>query len=404
MPLKLFLTSIAAVLFLLCCDENQDNYTLLISFDGFRADYLDWYETPNFDKFSEGGVKAKSMEPVFVSKTFPNHYSIATGMYIENHGLVGNSFYDKNLNETYSLKDRSKVEDERFYGGEPIWVTAEKQNIKTASYYWVGSEAPIKGIHPSIWKKYDHSFPFHSRIDSVLKWFSYPIKSRPKLVMLYFHEPDATGHRYGPNSTQTEKSVMSMDSLFGEFISKLKKIKIYDQLNIIVVSDHGMAETKVEQKINLEKIINLNKVSMEGSGPYAFLYSDDKNELSKTYNLLKKIEHISVYKKNDILDRWHLKNNDRIKDLLVLADEGWTVVGSDDSGPLSYNSRGTHGYDNILKSMQAIFLARGPSFKQNYKIKSIKNIDIYPIIAKTLNIKENTNIDGDIDRVIDIFK
>ena len=403
MTLKLSLISILSIL-LFCCKESKDNYTLVISFDGFRADYLDWYETPNFDEFSKNGVKANSMEPVFVSKTFPNHYSIATGMYIENHGLIGNSFYDENLNETYSLKDRSKVEDERFYGGEPIWVTAEKQNIKTASYYWVGSEAPIKGIHPSIWKKYDHSFPFHSRIDSVLKWFSNPIKSRPKLVMLYFHEPDATGHRYGPNSAETEKAVMSMDSLLGEFITKLKKIEVYNKLNILIVSDHGMAETKIEQKINLQEIINLNKVSMEGSGPYAFLYSDDNDELTKAYNLLKKIENISVFKKEDILDRWHLKNNDRIKDLLVLADEGWTVVGSDDSGPLSYNSMGTHGYDNILKSMQSIFLARGPSFKQNYKINSIKNIDIYPIIAKTLKIKGNTNIDGDINRVIDIFK
>lgn len=174
---------------LLFGNTPKDSYVLLISFDGFRADYLDWYDTPNFDRLAEQGVKADGMKPVFVSKTFPNHYSIATGMYIENHGLIGNYFYDEKLDEYFTLSDRSKVEDARFYGGEPIWVTAEKQGVKSASYFWAGSAAAVGGVRPGIWKEYDHDFPFPARIDSVAKWFSLPEEKRPHLIMLYFHEP-----------------------------------------------------------------------------------------------------------------------------------------------------------------------------------------------------------------------
>ncbi|HJL74153.1 MAG TPA: ectonucleotide pyrophosphatase/phosphodiesterase, partial [Candidatus Marinimicrobia bacterium] len=152
------------LLFVIAVEAKERPYVLLISFDGFRADYLDWYDTPNFDRFAEHGVKADGLKPVFVSKTFPNHYSIATGMFIENHGLIANHFYDTKLDEYFTLSDRSKVEDSRFYGGDPIWVTAEKQGVKTASYFWAGTEAPVGGVWSSIWKRYDHDFPFSARI------------------------------------------------------------------------------------------------------------------------------------------------------------------------------------------------------------------------------------------------
>ena len=164
----------------------------MISFDGFRSDYLDWYNTPNMDEFMKKGVRSEGLIPIFVSKTFPNHYSIATGLYAENHGLIGNNFYDPILKDEYSLSDRSKVEDPRFYEGEPIWVTAEKQGVQTASYFWVGSEAPINNTYPTRWKRYEHEFPFNSRIDSVLSWLSMPREKRPRLCLLYFHEPDHT--------------------------------------------------------------------------------------------------------------------------------------------------------------------------------------------------------------------
>ena len=383
--------------------QKNDQYVLLISFDGFRADYLNWYDTPNFDRLGKNGVKAEGLQPVFVTKTFPNHYSIATGMYAENHGLIGNYFFDSKFNEVYQLKDRNKVEDARFYGGEPIWVTAEKQGLRTASYFWVGTEAPIGGQQPSKWKRYDHDFPFEARIDSVLKWFGLPEQIRPRLVLLYFHEPDGTGHRYGPRSSETQLIVESMDRLMGSILTKIKDLDIYPYLNIIVTSDHGMAETSRKRQIPLKEHIDMRSITMEGSGPYSFLSSKSKKNLENTYNILKGIPHLTVYLKNDIPDRWHFKNHYRIKDLLVLADEGWTVVETD-HGPSSYMSKGTHGYDNALRSMHAIFLAQGPVFKIDYFSPVINNIDIYPLVAHILRLEPFNGIDGKLDNVQGLLK
>ena len=392
-----------SVFFLTLLSANKnDQYVLLISFDGFRADYIDWYDTPNFDQIKLNGVKAKSLKPVFPTKTFPNHYSIATGMYIENHGLIGNNFFDEKLKQFYTLKDRNKVEDERFYGGEPVWATAEKQGIKTASYFWAGSEAKAGGAQPSIWKKYNERLPFEARIDSVINWFKMPDSIRPRLVMLYFHEQDKTGHRYGTQSDKTKSIVEKMDLLLGNIIKQIKHLDIYNKLNLIILSDHGMAETSNKKIIPINKYINTKKIKIEGSGPYALLYSDDKNELNKAYNNLKKIDKINIYKKKDIPKYWHFSNHYRIKDLLIVAKEGWTILESD-HGLSSYFSKGNHGYDNNLESMAAIFFAHGPSFKKNYDAPIINSIDIYPLIAHILNIKSYHEIDGKLENVINIL-
>lgn len=392
------------ILFLSLLTANKNNqYVLLISFDGFRADYVDWYKTPNLDRIKSDGVMAKQLKPVFPTKTFPNHYSIATGMYVENHGLIGNQFFDKKLNEYYQMKDRNKVEDEKFYGGEPIWTTAEKQGVKTASYFWVGSEAKVGGKYPSIWKKYDQKQSFDARIDSVVKWFNMPLKFRPRLVMLYFHEPDNTGQKYGPHSEKNKLMIESVDRTIGKIFNKLKSLKIYQKLNVIIVSDHGMADISKQKKILLNKYIDTEKIKIEGSGAYALLYSDAKNEIEKSYSRLKQLSNIDVYKKENIPDKWHFKNHHRIKSLLVVAKEGWTILKDEFEGSYYFYSKAAHGYDNDLKSMQAIFFAEGPSFKKNYIIPKINNIDIYPLIAHILNIKPYHGIDGKLENIINIL-
>ena len=388
--------------------NHKSAYVLLISFDGFRADYIDKYYTPNFDRFINNGVTTIGMKPVFVTKTFPNHYSIATGMYVENHGLIGNEFYDPILEESFSLSDRSKVEDPKFYGGEPIWVTAEKQGIKTASFFWVGSEAPINGVYPSRWKRYDHDFPFESRVDSVASWFSLPSGQRPQLCLLYFHEPDETGHNFGPESPETEEMVESMDSIFGIILNKMSNLDIYPQLNIIVLSDHGMADISFEQTISLSDYIDMETMVQEGSGPYAMLYSYEGVNIEKIVGVLKKVNNISVFPKKEIPDRFHFKNHYRIKDVLVLADEGWYInkqtVGSSDTTSAFIPKGGTHGYDNSLMSMRTLFAAAGPNFHKGILAEPFENIHIYPMIAHILNIKPNPNINGDFSKIAHLIK
>ncbi|MFL2983334.1 MAG: ectonucleotide pyrophosphatase/phosphodiesterase [Candidatus Neomarinimicrobiota bacterium] len=379
----------------------------MISFDGFRSDYLDWYDTPNMDDFMGKGVRSEGLIPVFVSKTFPNHYSIATGLYAENHGLIGNSFYDSILEDKYSLSDRSKVEDPRFYEGEPIWVTAEKQGVQTASYFWVGSEAPINNTYPTRWKRYEHELPFDSRIDSVLSWLSMPKKKRPRLCLLYFHEPDHTGHETGPKSDETAMMVNKLDSLLGIFMEKLEKLSIFDKLNIVIVSDHGMTEISSERTVNLADHIDISKIKQEGSGPYSLLYDMEKNQIKTIVNQLNKSPNINAYAKKDIPERFHFKKHHRIKDILVLADEGWYINNQSISSSSEIGKQvikgGTHGYDNQLKSMHALFIAKGPSFKEGVLVPPFENINIYPMICHILNITPNKNIDGNLKKIIHIF-
>ena len=379
----------------------------MISFDGFRSDYLDWYNTPNMDEFMKKGVRSEGLIPIFVSKTFPNHYSIATGLYAENHGLIGNNFYDPILKDEYSLSDRSKVEDPRFYEGEPIWVTAEKQGVQTASYFWVGSEAPINNTYPTRWKRYEHEFPFNSRIDSVLSWLSMPREKRPRLCLLYFHEPDHTGHETGPRSNETSIMVNKLDSLFGTLMKKLEKLPIFDNLNIIIVSDHGMTEISSERTINLSNYIDLSKIKQEGSGPYSLLYGMEKIEIKSIVNQLNKSPNINAYAKEDIPERFHFKKHHRIKDILVLADEGWYINNQSISSSSEIGKQiikgGTHGYDNQLKSMHALFIAKGPSFKKGIVVPPFENINIYPMLCHILNITPNKNIDGNLKKIIHIF-
>ena len=407
---SVYLLCLTYLLFLSSCNNTKkfDSYVLIISFDGFRSEYLDWYPTPNMDQFAQRGVKSEGLIPVFVSKTFPNHYSIATGLYAENHGLIGNHFYDPKFDDHYTLSDRSKVEDPKFYGGEPIWVTAEKQGVNTASYFWVGTEAPIKNTFPRKWKTYEHGFPFESRIDSVVSWLSLPEKKRPKLCMLYFHEPDAIGHDTGPKSKETALMVSKMDSLFGTLVHKLQSTPVSSQLDIIVLSDHGMAEISSKRTINLEDYTSLKDIKQEGSGPYALLYGDNKINLQKVVKDLNKVDHIKAYLKKDIPERFHFKNHYRIKDILVLADEGWYIqnqaIGSNSKAGQYIPKGGTHGYDNQLKSMHALFIASGPSFVSGKQIDPFENVNIYPLICEILNIKPHPDIDGNINNISHILK
>ena len=397
--LKISIYSIIVSISALIYAEN-DQYVLLVSMDGFRADYLEVTDTPNFDKLANNGIRSDGLKPVFISKTFPNHYSIATGMYAESHGLIANSFFASDLDRHYSIRDRESVENGDFYGGEPIWVTAERQGVKTASYFWVGTEAAVAGVYPSISKRYDQKVPFDDRIDSVMTWFSLPISHRPRLIMLYFHEPDWTGHEYGPSSAETVDQIKRMDGIMGTIMEKAEKLSIADKLNVLVVSDHGMTELNQEHIIDLSAYTDFSDVTMDGAGPTVFLSSDSRERLTTVYNDLQQLHNAQVYWKRDIPKRWHYRDHERIPEVMIVAEEGWTLM------PMGHGPkmpRGDHGYDNELTSMQAIFVADGPAFKSGYSRKEFENIHIYPLLAYILGLEPYAEIDGDLDVVKDML-
>ncbi len=380
------------------CDNKQ--LTVILSLDGFRWDYPDKTETPTLDRISTEGVKAVSLIPSFPSKTFPNHYTLATGLYPDHHGIVNNSFYDPGMKKPYSMGNKESRFEPAFYGGEPIWITARKQGVLTASFYWVGSDVPIQGMHPDYWKVYDGKVPFSERIDTVIKWISLPQEHRPRLVMLYYEEPDHSGHDFGPGDIRTLSVVHEVDSIAGILYDKIRSLPEGDNVNLIIVSDHGMGPSSSDRNIVLNDYIPGNwKLRIEGGNPNFNIYGEGQ-WIDSAYNSLKRAPHIKVWKPDEIPAYLNYGKNPKDGDIIAVADSGWSLTLKK---PLIPSEGGAHGYEINNTDMHAIFYAAGPAFKVNYIHPSFRNVDIYPLLAHLLGIVPAQN-DGDIREVIDMLK
>lgn len=381
------------------CQPTQNTktgkpYVVVLSMDGFRWDYPDKAPTPNLNKVAENGVKAERLIPCFPTKTFPNHYSIATGLTIDHHGIVLNNFHAPEFNEDYNKGDRSTVEDGKFYGGEPIWVTAEKQGIRTAIYFWVGSEADIEGVSPSFQKIYDHNFPYSQRIDSVIYWLQMPLVKRPQLIMWYMDEPDWSSHHYGPDGDSLKPVITRMDSLVGVFVDRVKQLPNAGEIDVIILSDHGMAQLSPERQIILDQYIDTTALAIIDGWNPNYNFKVKEGRLDEVYTALKKVDHLQVWKTGELPERLHYGTNPRTHDLVVVADKGWSLFWSWQTG----DELGAHGYDNAETDMHAIFYAFGPSFKTHYQSGPIENIDVYPLMARLLGIRP-AQVDGNLEKM-----
>lgn len=390
MRTKVFILSVLLIISSACTLKHENNaanndkpYVVILSMDGFRWDYPEKANTPNLDCIEKTGVRADACIPCFPTKTFPNHYSMATGLYPDHHGIVHNSFYAPDIDKYYSISNTEAVSDSSFYFGEPVWVTAEKQGVKSASYFWVGSETSHDNIFPSYHHAFNSSVSFEERINGVINWLKLPAKERPHLIMWYMEEPDSKGHDVGPNHLETINMVEYLDSLVGVFYAQIKELPHSDSINVIITSDHGMSEISKDRVIFLDDFIKKDWCNfIDGDNP---VYSiEAKTEYYDTiYHVLSKVDHISIWKKNEIPERLHYGSSERVKDFVVVADSSWSILKT--SKRKAY-SGGTHGYDNQNKDMHAIFYAFGPAFKIGYKHKAINNIDINPLICKILEI------------------
>ncbi len=381
--------------------SDQQPYLVVLSLDGFRWDYPAAYSLPNLQQMAREGVEAKALIPCFPTKTFPNHYSMATGLYPDNHGIILNQFFSVEKNKQFVSNDPNCVTDAGFFGGEPVWATAEKQNLKTASYFWVGSEAPAGGASPSIWKKYEHNFPFTARIDSVIAWLQLPEKTRPHLIMWYMHEPDAISHAEGPKAAQTQKMVVYLDSLIGVFRSKLKNIPVGSLVNFVVVSDHGMGEIAPERTLYLDELVPRYWMSRSNVESVVMNLSAIDPYKDSLYNRLKKVNHLKVWKKEEVPARLHYGKNPNLVDLVVVADSAWNFKVTRDDNALY--SKGAHGYDNNNSDMHGIFFATGPAFKTGYRQEAFENVNLYPLFSEILGIQP-VKVDGSLEPVKGMLK
>ncbi len=384
----------------LYAQKRNGQTTVVLSLDGFRWDYPDKVSTPTLNRIAKVGVKAVSLIPSFPSKTFPNHYTIATGLVPDHHGIVNNLFYDSLLQKSFSLGNKKAKFDPDFYGGEPIWITAQKQGVKTATYFWPGSDVAIQGKYPDRWKEYNQSISFIQRIDTIIKWLSLPLTLRPGLIMAYYHEPDGAGHEYGPDDPRTLRMVHEMDSMTGILYSRIQKLADGKNINLIIVSDHGMGAISSERNIALQDYIPESwPVRIEGGNPNYNLYAD-KVWTDSTYYALKKAPGIKVWRPGEVPGYLNYGKNARVGSLIVVADSAWSITRTH---PKKEFRGGTHGYDIRDTDIHAIFYAVGPAFKHGYIQPAFPNADIYPLMAYLLGIKPAVN-DGSLQQIVDMLK
>lgn len=385
----LFVLGVLIVGYQLSQKEKQQRYVVVLSLDGFRSDYPGRANVPTLDSLARAGVKA-TFRPCFPSVTFPNHYAMATGLHPDHNGLVNNSFYAAELDSIYRLGDRYAVENPSFYGGEPIWVTAENQGVKSASFFWVGSETPIKGKQPSIWKKFDKTVPYTDRADSVVSWLQLSQEVRPQLIMWYIEEPDGIGHTATPDSSAVIDMVEHLDGVLHHFFTEVRKLDIFPQIDFIVLSDHGMATYYPENYVNLNDYLPRDSFDYVFDGVPTLLYPKP-SYVDSAYSILQRVPRVTAWRKSEIPEKYVYGTHPRIGELVVLPDVG-TMLQFRDKGR-AYPG-GAHGYDNFSPEMEAIFYAAGPSFKENVEMPTMANVNLYLLVATLLGLDPAPN-DGD---------
>lgn len=357
--------------------------TLLISLDGFRADFLQRGITPRLNAFVKEGVSPKYMLPSFPSVTFPNHYTLATGLYPEAHGIVGNTFWDPVKKAEFYYTDKSRSMDPKWWGGEPFWVTAEKQGVRSAIHMWPGSEAHILDMEPSFVDQYNGKEKLDRKVQRIFDFLDMPGREdktldskhlRPQVIAAYVPNVDADGHKYGPNSTEIRTTISSVDTMLDKVFQGLDQRNLTNIVNVIVVSDHGMATTDTNRLLQFEDLVDPNKIEHVDGWPLYGLRPKDPKDLHPLYDdLVEKAKtnpNFEVYLRDvNMPERYHFSKNDRIAPLWIVPKTGWAIVKKEEfvvadakKKGLVYHPRGLHGYDHEHPLMRAIFVARGPAF------------------------------------------
>lgn len=377
--------------------EDRKNVVLMVSIDGFRHDYLNKIKLPTLESLAKTGVTTEGLVPSFPTLTFPNHVTLITGRAPGRHGIVSNFFYDQNRKEHYAMNDGKAVDDGSWYRGEPIWTVLEQVGIKTATCFWVGSEAKINGIDPTYLLPYDGNLTNEGRANQVIEWLSLSDQKRPQYINLYFSDVDSKGHSYGPDSPQVETAAKEIDAAIEKVVNEAKKLEI--NLQIIVVSDHGM-NTIETQRIALYDLVDLSDVITTERGATTQIYSNDVKKTDELFNqLTAKRKNFSVYKKGGLPTNWKFDDPNRTGDIVVVADFPYYIDTAKSFLPMNDDiqkqlGRSTHGWDPANKNMQGFFLAHGSLFKSGIKILEFENVHVYPMVLDLFGVKQSMSIDG----------
>lgn len=371
---------------------------ILVSIDGFRADYLEKIAPPHLLQLAREGVVADGLIPQFPSKTFPNHYTLVTGLTLAHHGIISNNMRDKDIPGEFTLDNRTVQSDPRWWGGEPIWNTAEKQGRKAASMFWPGSEVKIGGRQASYWVPFDNNMPHADRIKHILDWLTLPEDQRPSFLTLYFADVDSAGHSGGPDSQEVRDAVMRVDQSIGDLVDGVRKAGLADRVNYVIVSDHGMAAIPPGHMIVLDRYLDVSTVDVVDWAPVLALTPKDGN-VDRVYHALKdKHPALAVYKSNELPAAYGLAGHPRLPAVIGIAQEGWYITSTSEQKrwtlPNRHEPGGTHGYDPRLRSMHGLFIATGPRIRSGMRVKPFENIHVYDFMCAILGLTPAKN-DGD---------
>ena len=375
-----------------CAAAHAAPLTILVSIDGMRADYLERGVTPNLNRLAAHGARAQAMRPSFPSITFPNHYTLVTGLRPDHHGIVDNNMDDAAIpGVRFSMGNAAAVVDRRWWDqAEPAWVTAELHGIRSGILFWPGSEAAIHGVRPTLAPRFDGKQPAAARVDRLLSWLGRAQVKPLGFATLYLDDVDHAGHTFGPDAGHTTQAVERVDQAIGRLVEGLAKRHL--DANIVIVSDHGMAPVSAGRVVRMDKLLPEGSYNMVVSGPYAGMEPAPGREAELAAALFKPQEHMECWRKGEIPARLAYGRNARVPAFICLAETGWLLEFGDKN---AHMKNGAHGFDNAAPEMAAIFIAAGPAFKPGVVLPAFDNVDVYPLLMRLLNL-EPLPSDGDL--------
>jgi predicted AlkP superfamily pyrophosphatase or phosphodiesterase len=391
---RTFLSVVAAALVALGCaaatGQAASPIAILISFDGWRWDYLDRYEAPALRALAARGVRAEGLIPAFPTSTFPNHYTLVTGLHPDRHGIVSNTIVDRTIGPERFTMSSDTAKDPRWWGGEPIWATAMRQGHRSASMFWPGSEA----IRPTHWRPYDTTVPIGARVDQVLAWLALPDAERPSFITLYFSDVDTAGHRGGPNSADVAAAVARVDGALAALDAGLVRLGLVDRTTIVVVSDHGMIETSTDRRIFLSDYVEAGDVDVVDSGALLAINPTSHTTVDAVHRTLSdRHQALTVYRREALPAALRYGAHSRVPAIVGLVEPGWLVAATRPAGPAPSPPRigGAHGYAPWHRDMQGLFVAAGPRLRRGLAVGPFDSVHVYHVLCAVLNLTPARN-------------
>jgi predicted AlkP superfamily pyrophosphatase or phosphodiesterase len=384
------LSAIAALAVALGAAQAAPSTVILVSLDGWRWDYHTKAQLPVLRGLMGRGVRAEGLIPSFPTKTFPNHYTLVTGLYPGHHGVVGNSMRDPHTGRTFSMSNRAEVAAPLWWGGEPIWNLVVRAGGRAGAMFWPGSEAPIGGLRPTYWEPYDHELPNDARVDRVLSWLDVPARDRPRFLTLYLSDVDSAGHQFGPDSVELVRALERLDSVLGRLVRGLERIGLAGAVNLVVTSDHGMAATSRQRVVIVDDLVPPADGDIVDLNPTLGVWPRAGREDAVYRRLAAAHPRLNVYRRRDTPAHWHYRDHERVPPIVGVMDEGWSIMRrASVAGAFARSPRrvgGNHGYDPQVRSMQALFVAAGPAFRAGAVVPPFENVHVYTALCLVLGV------------------